>query len=216
MVATGKGVADNSTAETLGTSEFQAQFREAQWFSVLSGFFRHLTLQPRFIMGSVIFDAHARGGGSRRHSALDKSVRLHDNPAMFRVRVDLADRAYDVVVDPGLLGRVMVSYFGAGPDHGVPETDPFFPYADAKSSADARLQSSGLDWTIVRPSRLTDEAGTGRIETPRTGAVKGSVPRADVALVVAEVLERPGLAGSVLELNGGDVPVAEELDAHEA
>ena len=42
---------------------------------------------------------------------------------------------------------VMVSYFGAGPDHGVPEGDSFFAYADAKTAADAALgrERPGLD-----------------------------------------------------------------------
>ena len=67
----------------------------------------------------------------------------------------------------------------------------------------------------MRPSRLTDGPGTGRIETSRTGAAAGSVSRADVALVVAEAVERPGLAGRVVEFNAGAVPVAEELSASE-
>ena len=37
--------------------------------------------------------------------------------------------------------------------------------------------------------------------------------RGDVALVVAEVLERPALAGSVVEFNTGPTPITEELDA---
>ncbi len=50
---------------------------------------------------------------------------------------------------------VMVSYFGAGPDHGVPQDDPFFPYAESKAAADAHLRVSDLDWTILGPGRLT-------------------------------------------------------------
>ena len=78
----------------------------------------------------------------------------------------------------GVERYVMVSYFGAGPDHGVPGDDPFYPYADAKSAADEHLQDSGLAWTILRPSRLTDDPGTGRIETARGGAKAGSVSSA--------------------------------------
>ena len=109
----------------------------------------------------------------------------------------------------------MVSYFGAGADHGVDEGDSFFPYADAKTVADAELARSDLDWTILRPSRLTAEAGTGRIETSLDGATKGSVSRADVALVAADAVERPGLAGATVEFNNGDVPVDEALSAYE-
>jgi uncharacterized protein YbjT (DUF2867 family) len=119
----------------------------------------------------------------------------------------------DASTAAGVDRYVMVSYFGSGTDHGVPPDDPFFPYADAKTAADAHLQASPLAWTILRPSRLTDDPPTGRIETSRTGATRGSVPRADVALVVAEVVQRPGLAGKVIEFNTGPTPVAQELDA---
>ena len=71
-----------------------------------------------------------------------------------------------------------MSYFGAGPDHGVAEDDSFFAYADAKTTADVALAQSDLDWTILRPSGLTLDAATGRIATSLDGATKGSVSRA--------------------------------------
>jgi uncharacterized protein YbjT (DUF2867 family) len=146
----------------------------------------------------VVWSAGAGGGSPSRTYAVDR---------------DAAIRSMDATAAAGVDRYVMVSYFGSGPDHGVPPDDPFFPYADAKTAADAHLQASSLAWTILRPSRLTDDPPTGRIETSRTGATRGSVPRADVALVVAEVVERPGLVGTVIEFNTGPTPVAQELDA---
>lgn len=147
---------------------------------------------------AVVWSAGAGGGDPRRTEAVDREAAI---------------RSMDAAAAAGVRRYVMVSYFGAGPDHGVPEGDPFFAYAEAKSAADAHLMGSDLAWTVLRPSRLTDDAGTGGIATSRTGATKGSVPRADVALVVAETLERPGLAGAVVEFNTGPRPVADELDA---
>jgi uncharacterized protein YbjT (DUF2867 family) len=146
----------------------------------------------------VVWSAGAGGGSPSRTYAVDR---------------DAAIRSMDATAAAGVDRYVMVSYFGSGPEHGVPPDDPFFPYADAKTAADAHLQASSLAWTILRPSRLTDDPPTGRIETSRTGATRGSVPRADVALVVAEVVQRPGLAGKVIEFNTGPTPVAQELDA---
>jgi uncharacterized protein YbjT (DUF2867 family) len=146
----------------------------------------------------VVWSAGAGGGSPSRTYAVDR---------------DAAIRSMDATAAAGVDRYVMVSYFGSGTDHGVPPDDPFFPYADAKTAADAHLQASSLAWTILRPSRLTDDPPTGRIETSRTGATRGSVPRADVALVVAEVVQRPGLAGKVIEFNTGPTPVAQELDA---
>ena len=59
----------------------------------------------------------------------------------------------------------MVSYLGAGPDHGVPADNSFHAYAEAKSAADEHLQDTDLAWTILRPSALTLDAATGHIET---------------------------------------------------
>ena len=112
----------------------------------------------------------------------------------YAVDRDAAIRSMEAAARAGVRRYVMVSYFGAGPDHGVAEGDSFFPYADAKTAADAELARSDLDWTILRPSSLTADAGTGRIETSLEGATKGSVSRADVALVAAEAAG-PGRAG---------------------
>ncbi len=147
---------------------------------------------------AVVWAAGAGGGSPERTYAVDR---------------DAATRSMDAAAAAGAERYVMVSYFGAGPDHGVPQDDSFYAYADAKSTADEHLQRSGLAWTLVRPSGLTDDPGTGAIETSRSGASAGSVARADVALVIAEALARPGTAGAVVEFNTGSTPVGEELDA---
>ena len=149
---------------------------------------------------AVVWSAGAGGGSPERTYAVDR---------------DAAIRSMEAAARAGVRRYVMVSYFGAGPDHGVAEGDSFFPYADAKTVADAELARSDLDWTILRPSSLTADAGTGRIETSLEGATKGSVSRADVALVAAEALDRRGLAGATVEFNNGDVPVDEALAAYE-
>jgi uncharacterized protein YbjT (DUF2867 family) len=78
-------------------------------------------------------------------------------------------------------------------------------YVEAKRDADAALRGSGLDWTILRPGRLTDEPGTGRValgDVPR-----GEIPRADVAETVVAVLEDHRSVGHQWNLVGGDVDV---------
>ena len=51
-------------------------------------------------------------------------------------------------------------------DEPVPDgTEPVWAaYVEAKRDADAALRASGLDWTIIRPGRLTDDEPTGRVE----------------------------------------------------
>jgi len=107
----------------------------------------------------------------------------------------------------------MVSYFGAGPDHGVPEDNSFYPYAEAKAAADAHLRAGDLDWTVLGPGRLTLESATGRIAVGIDAAEKGSVSREDVALVVAAALNDDSTIRRTIDFNNGDLPIPEALTA---
>lgn len=131
-------------------------------------------------------------------------------------RKDTVDRAAaslfaDAAEAAGVRRFVVVSSMGA--DREPPEgTDPVFAaYLRAKGAADADVRSRpGLDWTILRPGRLTDGPGTGRVAlADSTG--RGDVTRDDVAAVLAALLDEPGTAGRTLELTGGDTPVAEAV-----
>jgi uncharacterized protein YbjT (DUF2867 family) len=113
----------------------------------------------------------------------------------------------DAARQAGTLRFVMVSYFGAGPDHGVAEDNPFYHYAEAKAAADAHLRASDLDWTVLGPGRLTLEPATGRIAL---GAA-GEISREDVARVAAAVLHDDATIGRTIEFNNGEVPIAEAL-----
>ncbi|MEB3031460.1 SDR family oxidoreductase [[Mycobacterium] nativiensis] len=146
---------------------------------------------------AVVFSAGAGGGNPERTYAVDR---------------DAAIRTIDAAAKAGVRRFVMVSYFGAGPDHGVAEDNPFFPYAQAKAAADAHLRATDLDWTVLGPSRLTLEPATGRIDLgPRTG--KGEVSRGNVALMVAACLPDASTIHRTLEFNDGDVPIPDALAA---
>lgn len=142
---------------------------------------------------TVVWSAGAGGGNPRRTYAVDR---------------DAAIRSMDAARAAGVGHYVMVSYFGAGPDHGVAQDNPFFFYADAKSAADAHLQESELSWTVLRPSTLTLDAPTGRIDAAATAA--GRVSRANVAaLAAAAVSAGSAAAGRVITFNDGDTPIAD-------
>lgn len=55
------------------------------------------------------------------------------------------------------------------------------------------VRESGLDWTIVRPPRLTDKPTTGRYRTAYGRNIRGglTVPRGDVAHHMLDLLDRP-------------------------
>ena len=146
---------------------------------------------------AVVFAAGAGGGNPERTYSVDR---------------DAAIRVIDAAKQAGARRFVMVSYFGAGPDHGVPEDDSFYAYAQAKAAADEYLKASGLDFTILGPGGLTLDDPTGRI-TVGAEAAKGKVSRADVALVAAAVLADDSTIGRTIEFNNGDTPIAEAIRA---
>jgi uncharacterized protein YbjT (DUF2867 family) len=83
-------------------------------------------------------------------------------------------------------------------------------YVEAKRDADAALRDSDLAWTIIRPGRLTDDPATGLVSLGADVA-RGDVTRADVAAVLAAVLDEPGTIGKQWNLVNGETPVAEAV-----
>ncbi len=143
---------------------------------------------------AVVWSAGAGGGDPARTYAVDRDAAIRT--------VDAAQRA-------GVRHFVMVSYFGAGPDHGVPSDHSFFPYAEAKSAADAHLAQTDLAWTILRPSSLTLEEPTGRIQVGGSGT---TVSRGNVARVIAAVVDQPeAAAGRIIEFNDGEEPIEDAV-----
>lgn len=85
-------------------------------------------------------------------------------------------------------------------------------YVEAKRDADAALRASDLDWTILRPGRLTDDPPTGRVEIG-VEAERGDVTRADVAAVVAAVLADDRTIHHQWNVVGGTSTVADAVAA---
>lgn len=148
---------------------------------------------------AAVFAAGAGpGSGVARKDTVDRGA-----------AVLLADAAHAA----GVRRFVVVSAIGAevAPPAG---TDPVFvAYLRAKAAADAEIRSrADLDWTILRPGRLTDDPGTGRV-TLAESTDHGAVTRDDVAAVIVALLDSPGTAGLSLDLIGGDTPIADALTA---
>jgi uncharacterized protein YbjT (DUF2867 family) len=106
----------------------------------------------------------------------------------------------------GIDRYVIVSSVGA--DAEADDDGGFGTYLRAKGQADKKLTESGLAYTIVKPGRLTDGPATGAVVI---GAGRGEIARADVAAVLAEVLDTPGTAGTAFDVNAGDTPVPEAI-----
>src|SRR6478735_7131652 len=110
----------------------------------------------------------------------------------------------------GITRFVQISAIGVDDPLLADTGDVWRAYVEAKRDADTALRASDLDWTILRPGRLTDDPGTGRVALGPEVA-RGEVPRQDVAAVTAAVLDEDATVGQQWNLVGGDVPVAEAV-----
>lgn len=141
---------------------------------------------------AAVFAAGAGpGSGADRKNTVDR-----DAAVLF---ADAAERA-------GVRRYVVVSSMGADPAH---EGDEIFDaYLRAKGEADASVRGRrSLDWTILRPGMLTDDAGTGLVRLEASTG-RGPIPRDDVAAVLAELVDSSATAELTLELISGSTPVS--------
>jgi len=143
---------------------------------------------------AVVFTAGAGpGSGAERKLTLDRDGAV--------LMIEAAKAA-------GARRYLIVSSMGADPDH--PGDEVFDVYLRAKGEADAAVAASGLDHTIVRPGRLTDSPGTGRVEIAES-VDRGEVSRDDVAAVLAATLAEPATIGKTFELVGGEDRIEDAL-----
>ena len=146
---------------------------------------------------AVVWSAGAGGGNPERTYAVDR---------------DAAIRSMDAAAEAGVGRYVMVSYLGAGPDHGIPADHSFFAYAEAKAAADEYLRGTSLAWTILGPGTLTDRPGTGLIDVDPAREGGGETSRSNTASVAAAVLDLPETAGRTIEFRDGTLPIAAALE----
>ena len=143
---------------------------------------------------AVVFAAGAGpGSGVSRKDSVDRAASV--------LMAEAAERA-------GVRRFVQVSSMGAGQPPAPGSGEVWAAYITAKTAAEADLSARDLDWTILRPGGLTDAPATGRIRLAPPPIPAGTVPRADVAAVIAALLDNPGTRHRTLELVSGDTPVA--------
>ena len=114
----------------------------------------------------------------------------------------------DAAEQAGVRRYVMVSAMGT--ESADPDSDEVFQvYLRAKKAADDDLRARDLDWTVVRPGRLTDGPAGGRIQVGTLS--RGEIPRADVATVLAEVLTTDGTIGTTFDVLAGNQTIESAL-----
>jgi putative NADH-flavin reductase len=108
----------------------------------------------------------------------------------------------------GVQRLVVVTAMGTGDSWDTLSSTGKFLYATLlKSSREDHeaqekvVKESGLDWTIIRPSGLTDEPGTGRYEVGENIPAKTSrIARADVADLILKELEQNAFMGKAVTI----------------
>lgn len=147
--------------------------------------------------GAVIFAAGAGpGSGPARKRTVDHGAAV--------TLLEAAETA-------GVGRYLMVSALAV--NHPDRWSDEMRPYYQAKAEADAQLEASGLGFTITRPGRLTDEAGTGMIDAAGDLGRYGEITRADVAATLVACLDEPATVRRSFDLLAGETPIAAALGA---
>ena len=146
---------------------------------------------------TVIFTA-----GSGGHTPPEKTEDVDRHGA-----ISLIDQA----VANGVQRFIMVSSMNADTPEKGPEAMQH--YFAAKKAADDRLRAAGLDYTILRPGKLTNDAGTGKIELAESLGRYGDITRDDVAKLLLALVDAPASYNRTLEVLAGDTPIAEAIES---
>lgn len=147
---------------------------------------------------TVVFSAGAGGKGG------PEMTRAVDGEGL--------EKAVAAATNAGVKRFILVSAFMDAGRGANPPNERFELYMQVKRKADAHLEQSGLNWLILRPGTLTDEAGTGKI---RVGAAipYGNISRDNVAAALGEIIAEPRLSRRIIEATDGDKPAAEAIAA---
>lgn len=146
---------------------------------------------------AVVFAAGAGpGSGVARKDTVDRGA-----------AVLLADAAREAAVRR----YVLVSSTGVDDPPRAGTDEVWAAYLVAKKAAEEAVRDSGLDWTILRPGRLTDDPGTGKVLLAPPPVERDEVTRDDTAAVLAALLDTPATTGMTLELRAGETDVLEAV-----
>jgi uncharacterized protein YbjT (DUF2867 family) len=138
----------------------------------------------------VVFAAGAGpDSGPERKKALDR---------------DGAIKAVESAVRIGAGRFVIISSMGA--DDPPDDDESFSIYLRAKAAADEAVRAADIDAIVVRPGRLTDDEPTKTVDIA-SKVDRGEIPRADVAAVLAELIEVADGVNTTIEVVSGTLPI---------
>ncbi|RAL22574.1 SDR family oxidoreductase [Thermoflavimicrobium daqui] len=144
-------------------------------------------------------DAIVFTAGSGGHTGADKTMMID---------LDGAIKSMEAAKQAGVKRFIIVSAIGVHHRDKWMKSAPY--YSAAKHYADVWLEKSGLDYTIIRPGRLTNDPRTGKIKVA-VDLERGQIPREDVASVIVASLENNHTIGKAFDMVGGETPIEDAL-----
>jgi uncharacterized protein YbjT (DUF2867 family) len=145
---------------------------------------------------AVVFSAGAHGAGREQTTLIDGEGLV---------------KVVDAAMSAGVRRFVLVSAFPES-ERGGELGEAFEHYMAVKKSADIYLTRTSLDWVIIRPGSLHDDAGTGQV-TAGPAVEYGPVSRDDVAAFIAAALHEPAIRHEIIELVSGPHPIPDAIAA---
>ncbi|WAP53410.1 SDR family oxidoreductase [Arthrobacter sp. ATA002] len=142
-------------------------------------------------------------------------------PGSGAARKDSVDRGAAVLFaegaeQAGVTRFVQISASGLdtvrGEDRPGSVDEVMYAYLVAKLAAEQDLITRDLDWTILRPGHLTNDQGTGLVELG-PAEEPGSIPRHDVAAVLAELINTGRGSRQVLSVVSGSTSIPSAVAA---
>ncbi|GAB4073799.1 SDR family oxidoreductase [Barrientosiimonas marina] len=182
----------------LRKQEQEADFKELgaeTYIADLEGEIDEIT-QAADDVDAVVFTA-----GSGPKTGKDKTI---------MVDLDGAVKTIEAAKQAGVKRFVMISSFDTTRRAIQNAPDSFAPYVIAKHYADEHLRNAGLDYTMIHPGTLTNDAGTGKVHTG-TAVDAADVPREDIANVILESLKNDASIGKEFKVIGGQTPIQDSL-----
>ncbi|KKD45878.1 SDR family oxidoreductase [Listeria seeligeri] len=153
-------------------------------------------LKKDFIYAYDEIEAVVFTAGSGGHTPPEETIKIDQDGAI---------KAIEFAKERGVRRFIIVSSYGADNPENGPES--LVHYLKAKAKADEALKSSGLDYTIIRPVGLSDDAGTGKVAEV-SGAPKTSIPREDVASFITEALSQKSSIHQTYTIESGETPIS--------
>jgi uncharacterized protein YbjT (DUF2867 family) len=139
----------------------------------------------------VIF---AAGSGGKKVKAVDQ---------------DGAIKMVDASTNGKVKKFVMLSSMGADQPE---KSEKLQDYLKAKHNADEYLKSSNLNYAIVRPGSLTNNAGEGKIKLAKSLNEQGEITRDDVAQTLVRALHDDAANKETFEIIKGETLIGKALE----